>query len=315
MVEQGVDFSNWEASDICLDVLMQHHGPSLRQLGITIGTRDILGLFKDPSLVAAPAVVIFSCLWPPVSYHPCLDRLMRKYTGQNPGNTTVRALFYETMVFESVVGQLPNAMVICINRRTDSIQTSATPSYLAKLKQVPGYTPCQCNWPSQDPLRPLQNGSDLVVRMNNNGPFYPFLYEDDKQCFNLIDLLADATKCGHRVLFTAEWDGSLSNSCASLVRAKIASGYVPQALLLPPHRCRQPALRSMGKQIGPYTAYHEHAHDHRVSQVMDAHFEQVAADPEHVGDYAFPVDKVKAFEVNINAAVMWLFAFVVNPPA
>ena len=92
MVEQGVDFSNREASDICLDVLMQHHGPSLRQLGITIGTRDILGLFKDPSLVAAPAVVIFSCLWPPVSFHPCLDRLMRKYTGQqNPGNTTVRA--------------------------------------------------------------------------------------------------------------------------------------------------------------------------------------------------------------------------------
>eukprot|EP00959_Pyramimonas_sp_CCMP1952_P457531 9475096-Pyramimonas_sp.AAC.1 len=149
--------------------------------------------------------------------------------------------------------------------------------------------------------------------MNNNGPFYPFLYEDEKQCFDLIDLLADATKCGHRVLFTAEWDGSLSNACASLVRAQIASGYVPPSLQLPPHRCRQPALRSMGKQSGPYTAYQEHAHDHRVSQVMNAHFEQGAADPER--DYEFPVDKVNSFEVNINAAVMWLFALVVDVPA
>eukprot|EP00959_Pyramimonas_sp_CCMP1952_P009505 198321-Pyramimonas_sp.AAC.1 len=66
------------------------------------------------------------------------------------------------MVFESAVGQLPNAMVICINRSTDSMRTSATPSYLAKLTQVPGYTPCHSNWPSQDPLRPLMNGRDLV---------------------------------------------------------------------------------------------------------------------------------------------------------
>ena len=213
-----------------------------------------------------------------------------------------RRILYDSLACDSVLGQLPHATVASISRRSDFVRATHEPHYMATLKAVPGYVPA-CGFTAPDALVPLHGGKDLVVRLNTNGPFNPSEFEGIDGRFDLTSLCQAATVRGCKVLFPCQWYGSLCHGCALGVLATLESSDIPRGPR--PHVIRQAVLRSMGGQVGTYADFWQHAHDKQVEKVMNHLWEKVHAVPDFAAQ--FPIAYMQP-TVNVNAAVMWLFA-------
>eukprot|EP00959_Pyramimonas_sp_CCMP1952_P278076 5813076-Pyramimonas_sp.AAC.1 len=89
----------WEASDLQIDVMEQHHASTLRQMGILVKERNIFEFFEDP-ITIAPSVVIMSCIYPPASYRSSLDHLINRCTNHWV-DALERRLFYDSISFDA----------------------------------------------------------------------------------------------------------------------------------------------------------------------------------------------------------------------
>ena len=305
-VVEDLQLSTWEASDIQTEHLERHRGPILRQVGVQICKRDIFQLFQDDSLTSVPSVVIIACICPPMSVREQLDGLLFKYLRRRV-DATERRIMYDSLAFESAVGQLPNATVVSISRRSDWIRATSAPAAVVTMRPVPGYTPTQCHHGPDELLRPLGEGHDLVARISTRGPLNPAHYEESNGSFNLVTLCYQATLKGWRVLFTGQWDGSLCHGCALGVLASLPSNYIPRN---PEPRVAQPfALKVMGGYTGVYAEYFDYARDRRVQTLLSERLRRLAEQAEECEEW--PVQELQP-HVNINTAVMWLFATAIG---
>ena len=149
-----------------------------------------------------------------------------------------------------------------------------------------------------------------MARINTKGPLDPFSFVENNGALNLVKMCLHTTLAGWRVLFTGQWDGSLCHGCAMGVLATIAAQSLPQE---PAPMVAQPfASKVMAGYIGVYADYYDHARERRVQQLLSERLYRISR--RDAVDDMLPVQDMQP-HVNLNTAVMWLFALPVSLPS
>ena len=304
-------FEHWEVSDVDLAMLRQHHGPALEQLGIAMRERDVLRLL-DENLVGQPLLLISSCMCPITADRNELDRLLGIYLDQRDQRIepSVRRIMFDVITFEAMVGQLPNASVVSVSRRTDCVRAAKCPSLLATMRIIPGYTPLACNHDVSLPPHQLVHGRDLVARTNFRGPFAIESFLDSDGSLNITALAFQATMLRWPVMLVGQWDGSMAKALALGVIGSIQQ-HAQEAFVVPrdpaPYAAVPRQTRILGGACGSYEEYYTYAKERRIEQVMRDRLEAIQSG-RHVPDVLYSGEEVLQPTVKLNAAIMWTFA-------
>ena len=293
--------SLWEASDLRTEVMQRHFGPTLQQMGVQVRERDLFQLFQDGDLARRPAIVIIACLCPTKELRSELDNLLYTYLRRRV-DAAERRIVYDAITYEAAVGQLPQATVVSISRRSDCLRATSTPSTVLSMKRIIGYTPVECHHGPDEALRPLNDAHELVARINTTGPCNPQSFTDANGEFNLPAMCFQATVWNWPVLFTGEWDGSLCHACAFEVWANMLPATIPRQPA--PFQCRH-VSKVMGGHVGQYAEFYDYAEERRITQLLGARLWHISQQNEV--DSELPVQAIQP-HVKLNAAVMWHFA-------
>ena len=298
---------SWEVSDIDIQTLESHAGPRLRQLGVSVCRRDIFEICEsEPELVRAPCIAVMACICPPSAHRADLDALLTQYIGHKPDHVERRHLF-EGMCFEAVLGQLPHAVAVSINRRSDATRASGSPALVANLKAVEGYQPKQCQWAQGEPIRTLHGGTDLVARISTTGVVDPVQFIGTDMQFDLIKMITLATRCGWRILFVGDGNGSLACGCGSQVAATLRGCPISPVMV---HLESTPlVMKTLGRETGSYVTFRTYAKDYQIKKIMEQWLHRYNDDPATAwSQMVAGTDGLLQPRVNLNAGVMWLFA-------
>ena len=297
--EMGNLLKNWIITDIDCGVLNRHNGPMLERYGATIKNIDIFQLFRDTELTGSPCLVVMGCLCPPTSHKDYLIHLIKKYNNFNP-NPAERRTAYDSWAFEAVVGQMEKATVVQIVRSGDYQKTGSTPAVTAPLAHVPGYIARACNHPQDDELVPLQGQQHMVAKISTRGPLDPRDFVGYAGAFNLVGACASATALGMKVLFLAEWDGSLSWGCAL---GMMYVGHCQDCPIIDYQTPVAPLERTLGGETGDYRDFYMHAESHRCIELFEKIKKEGGVLPEVWPPNLQP-------HASLNAAAMWYHATI-----
>ena len=303
--------TGWIASDMDTTVLEGHNAAALRRLGVRIRKLNSFDVYSDDEVQNAPALVIQACVWPPPDTLDYLGHLMRRYNyghyaaaySQEPTHLD-KCRFYETIIFEALVGQIPAGTIISICRSSDYIKSSSTPVVVAPLGHVPGYVPKSQHIGENGQLETLVGSHSLIARASVGGPFNPQDFLGSRGHLNLIAMCSAAQAYGLQVIFLGEFDGTLSLGCATGVlywqqehRQLLTANWV------------QPTtsqLKTLGGYTGKYSDFYDHAKDEQIAKILQAYLRD-GGDP---ANWAVPTQTTLQPYVNVNAAVMWFYAKV-----
>ena len=302
----GFSLANWFVTDISTDTLRLNHGPQLQRYGARVLAVDLFEMFKLQEL-QGPSLIIVSCLCPTTEMVPRLCDLIRKYGHFNPDAAQRRSMF-DSWAFEAIVGQMPSATVVSLCRTSDMLKPGSTPCISAPMDTVPGYVPKACNHPPGDNLHELSGGSAINARVSLNGPLHPSEYIGPTGKFNLVEACCTATALGIKVVFLAEWDGSLSLGCAHGVMHYEITHNIPSLIYKAPSRV--PEVRTMNGYTLTYRDFFDYAEEREAFAVFCRLAGQAAERDEFEMPADWPPHGILQPFTSLNAGCMWFYSKV-----
>ena len=297
----------WVASDLSTECLLHYSGRRLEQLGVAVHQQNVFELHKT-HWVNSRNLVIMSCICPPEHMKNHLAHLLKRYCGWTPAAAD-RRYYYDALVFEAVIAQLPASTVVSITRRMDYKVSGNTPYVTYPMAPVLGYTPKACNHGLDAGLHNLQGGDSLDMRFNLDGCLVP---PSCSSSIDLVDLCSAAEENGVNVLFLGEWDGSLSAACKQACMTKTRRPFVSDwrpAIVGP----RVSHLRELGGSRGDFSCFYKYAEEFRYEELLRQWADAVRRHPD-IEQGPLGVDIALELEprTGLNAAVMWFFAKLVD---
>lgn len=292
--------TGWIASDVDTTVLECNAARALRNHGVSIKAINSFEVYKEED-IKRPSLVIQSCVWPPPDTWPHLEHLVHRYTGAKPSKED-QVRFYETMIFEALVGQFPSGTVVTINRSHDYIKVGSTPAVLAPLGHVPGYQPM--HGVGHQP-HTLGGGHDvLIARAQIGGPLNPQDFIGTRGFFDIVGMCSAATSNNLQVIFLGEFDGSLSLGC---VTGMLYHQHVAKPLAQGWTEPIDPQLKVLGGYVACYAEYHTYAKEARVRTLLSEYL----ARGNNPAGWTTPTEDHLQPLVNLITGIMWLDARVV----
>ena len=146
----------------------------------------------------------------------------------------------------------------------------------------------------------------MSAKISMTGPLDPRNFIDTTGQFNLVKACMAAQALDIKIVFCAEWDGSLSLGCANGV---MYSNFISHLPPVPPplNGMEEPLLRTKGGWS--YKSYYGHAEERRCAEI----FRDIAKNGGGELPLEWPPKNVEP-HAGLNAACMWYYARVEKGP-